>query len=87
MCQYTGQAYPGVNFLFIQFVINIVQGKDTEMLLTDGYVGDTDGEVDCAAFVGQAGLQLISGAAMGEKSHKICINTVKLADMGEDFQA
>lgn len=22
----------------------------------------------------------------GKKSHKICINTVKLADMGEDFQ-
>lgn len=56
MCQYTGQAYPGVDFLFIQFVIDIIQGKDTEMLLTDGYVGDTDGEIDRAAFVGQAGL-------------------------------
>ena len=54
MCQYTGQAYPGVDFLFIQFVIDIIQGKDTEMLLTDGYVGDADGEIDCAAFVGQA---------------------------------
>ena len=75
MCQYTGQAYPGVDFLFIQFVIDIIQGKDTEMLLTDGYVGDADGEIDCAAFVGQASLQLISGVAMGEKSHKVCIDT------------
>ena len=29
---------------------------------------------------------LVSGAAIGEKSHKVCIDTVKLADMGEDFQ-
>ena len=86
MCQYTGQAYPRVDFLLVQFVIDIIQGKDAEMLLTDGYVGDADGEIDCAAFVGQAGLQLISGAAMGEKFHKVYINTAKLADMGEDFQ-
>ena len=86
MCQYTDQAYPGVDFLFIQFVIDIIQGKDAKMLLTDGYVGDADGEIDRTAFVGQAGLQLISGTAMGEKSHKVCIDTAKFADMGEDFQ-
>lgn len=42
MGQHACKAYPGVYLLFVQFVVDVVQGEDAQVLLAYGDVADAD---------------------------------------------
>ena len=55
--QYAGKPNPGIYFLFIQLVVDVVQGEDAQMLFTDCDVADADRHVYSASLVVERHLQ------------------------------
>ena len=78
---------PGIYFLFIQLVVDVVQGEDAQMFFTDCDVADADRHVDSASLVVERHLQFVSRAAIGKKGRKTRIHAVQLADVGKDIEA
>ena len=58
--QYAGKPNPGIYFLFIQLVVDVVQGEDAKMLFTDCNVADADRHVDSASFVVERHFAILS---------------------------
>ena len=85
--QYAGKPNPGIYFLFIQLVVDVVQGEDAQMLFTDCNVADADRHVHSTSFVVERHLQFVSRAAIGKKGRKTRIHAVQLADVGKDIEA
>lgn len=85
--QYAGKPNPGIYFLFIQLVVDVVQGEDAQMFFTDCDVADADRHVDSASLVVERHLQFVSRAAIGKKGRKTRIHAVQLADVGKDIEA
>ena len=85
--QYAGKPDPGIYFLFIQLVVDVVQGEDAQMFFTDCDVADADRHVDSASLVVERHLQFVSRAAIGKKGRKTRIHAVQLADVGKDIEA
>ena len=85
--QYAGKPNPGIYFLFIQLVVDVVQGEDAQMLFTDCDVADADRHVDSASLVVERHLQFVSRAAIGKKGRKTRVHAVQLADVGKDIEA
>ena len=87
MGQHACKAYPRVYLLFVQFVVDVVQGEDAQVLLAYGDVADADRHVDSASLVVERHLQFVSRAAIGKKGRKTRIHAVQLADVGKDIEA
>ena len=87
MRQYTGKSDPRVNFLFIQFVVDVIQGKDAQMFLADCNVTDSNRHVYSASLIVERNLQFVSRTTICEKGCKARIHAVQLADVGENIES
>ena len=87
MSQYVGQSDPGVDFLFIQFGMYIVESQNTKMFFPYCYIRYTDGQVDRFPFIGESSLKLISGLARRDKLHKAGIDAAELSYMCEYIES
>ena len=79
MSQDAGQPDPGIDFLFVQFGMDVVEGQNTEMLLPYCYVRYADGQVERFPFIGERCLKFISGPARRDKLHEPGVDTAELS--------
>ena len=83
--QHPGKPNPGIHFLFIQLVVDVIQGQDAQMLLVHMNIADTDRKIDRPPFVAEHRLQLVTRTTGCNDLHQMSIHTFQLPDMSKDL--
>lgn len=79
-----GQAYPRVDFLLVQFAVDVVDGENADVLLLKRHFRDAHGQMDVAPFVCEGNLMLVARLKMPESLFQLWVDARQLAHMRED---